>query len=248
MKKIILFIAFSGIIYLTNAQTTTADKFIEVKVSDTIKVSPDYIEAFVKIKENNESTYDYSYDEKDNNDAKYSEQAAALIQEKKKKEIEKKIAEISNTYNFSESTGGGLFGKEMDIYTGGYVVVLKNMSDYDRLVTSLNDMDDVNVMIKTMEIRNQEMYNTKLMEKTMNTALKEATSIAKIMNVTIDKPIAVRNFDGNSINYGDMFGGANASSNYLTGLFSMMGSMFKSATKENYVVLSKTLVVKYIYH
>lgn len=248
MKKIILIIVLGSFVTLTNAQTTTADKFIEVKVSDTLKVSPDYIEAFVKIEEKKASIYDYSYDEKEDNDKKYSEQAADIILEKKKKELEKKIAEISTSYSFIESTGGGLFGKEMDVYTNGYVVVLKNMNDYERLNTSINDMDDVNVLIKTMEIRNQEIYNTKLMEKTMNTALKEATSIAKIMNVTIDKAVTVRNFDGNSINYGDMFGNSNSSANYLTGLFSMMGSMFKNASKENYVVLNKTLVVKYIYH
>ena len=246
MKKNILFLFLVSAIALLNAQTPVNDKFIEVKVYDTIKVAPDYIEAFIKM-DDNETINDYNFDENVDDDKKYSEQSRALIKEKKRKEIESKISEITTNYRFSDAVSGGLLSNDMDDYTNGYTVVLNNINEYNRLKSSFNDMDDIMIITKTMELRNKEIYEAKLIEKTMNTALKEASNIAKLMNVIIDKPIAVRNFDVNSINYNDMFGSNNSTSNYMTSIFSLMGSMFKNRFNEEYIVIGKTLVVKYLY-
>ncbi len=239
MKNIFLLLIVFLMIHQLDAQTNLqTDRFIEVKVSDTIKVIPDYIEAFVRIEE--EDDIDYT-------GANENKTATAIVANKmnpakQKVEVERLISEISTTYTFTDKASDKLLGKEFNLWNNGYTVILKNMDEYNKLAANINKSGKASISIKTMETKNTESNTSRILEKTMNKANKEASQLAKLMNVTIDKPISIKNYDENALSYGD-----NSSNNYFNALYSMMGSMYGNINQENYVVISKTLIVRYLY-
>jgi hypothetical protein len=79
----------------------------------------------------------------------------------------------------------------------------------------------------------------------MKKAEREATAIAKAMNVTLDKPLNVSNQSATDDIYSSMFNNPESMGG-MGALFSMMGNMFKGATQQNVqVAITKKLVVRF---
>ena len=243
MKKNILILCLFMCVFIVKSQNTIqSDKYIEVKVTDTIKVSPDYIEAFIKL---NEEHSIYEYTEDNDKEAETTKSAKELSSQLFKKEVEKKISEISSNFIFIEKSEKNFMTKEFDIWNDGYLVKLNNLEEYNRLVDKIASTENTSISLKTMELRNDLAQKERLLAKTMKSAYNEANQIANMMNVILDKPIMVKNYNANEYSTSDMF--SSATNNYYSLLIGMMGNAFQNANKETQVVLNKTLIVRYSY-
>ncbi len=244
--KQLLFLFTLLIAITTQAQiaspTGSNERFIEVKVTDTILVNPDAITLKITIGPK-ESKSLWSNDEEESNEEETRKKANDEIQ--KKKQIEDILKKNNLTYKFHEkSDSKDLFSKDLGLYDNAYEVELKSEAQVEKLKKELSNIKDVTTMITGSKLNDKEKYELQLIDKVMKKAEREATAIAKAMNVTLDKPLNVSNQSADDI-YSSMFNNPESMGG-MGSLFSMMGNMFKGATQQNVqVAISKKLVVRY---
>jgi hypothetical protein len=244
--KQLLFLFTLLIAITTHAQiaspTGSNERFIEVKVTDTILVNPDAITLKITIGPK-ESKSLWSSDEEESNEEETRKKANDEIQ--KKKQIEDILKKNNLTYKFHEkSDSKDLFSKDLGLYDNAYEVELKSEAQVEKLKKELSNIKDVTTMITGSKLNDKEKYELQLIDKVMKKAEREAAAIAKAMNVTLDKPLNVSNQSADDI-YSSMFNNPESMGG-MGSLFSMMGNMFKGATQQNVqVAISKKLVVRF---
>jgi len=230
----------------TQAQITNPtgsnERFIEVKVTDTILVNPDAITLKISIGAK-ESKSLWSDDEDENSEEETRKKANDDIQ--KKKQIEDILKKNNLTYKFHEkSDSKDIFSKDLGLYDNAYEVELKSEAQVEKLKKELSNIKDVTTMVTGSKLNDKEKYELQLIDKVMKKAEREATAIAKAMNVTLDKPLNVSNQSADDI-YSSMFNNPESMGG-MGSLFSMMGNMFKGATQQNVqVAITKKLVVRF---
>jgi hypothetical protein len=222
--------------------TGSNERFIEVKVTDTILVNPDAITLKISIGAK-ESKSLWSDDEEENNEEETRKKANDDIQ--KKKQIEDILKKNNLTYKFHEkSDSKDIFSKDLGLYDNAYEVELTSEAQVEKLKKELSNIKDVTTMVTGSKLNDKEKYELQLIDKVMKKAEREATAIAKAMNVTLDKPLNVSNQSTDDI-YSSMFNNPESMGG-MGSLFSMMGNMFKGATQQNVqVAITKKLVVRF---
>lgn len=221
--------------------TNSNEKFIELKVTDTMMVNPDAITLKIAPPKVEKSYY---YDQDDEEDAeqtrKKTNDAIAL---------KYKIEEVlnKNKVNFKyheEKKDKDIFSKDMNIYENAYEVHLNKPEQLEKLKTDLNTLQDVSIVVTNAVLADKEKYELQLVEKIMKKAEREATAIAKAMNVSLGQPLNVSNQSATDI-YTSMFNNPESMGGFGA-LFSMMGNLFKNNTQQNtQVTVNKTLVIRY---
>ena len=137
-----------------------------------------------------------------------------------------------------------LFTKEFNLYENTYEVELKTDAQVEKIKKEMIVLKDVSTKVANSKLNDKEKYELILIDKVMKKAEREASAIAKTMNVTLDKALNVSNQSVNDI-YSSMFNSPESMGG-MGALFSMMGNMFKGATQQNtQVVVSKTLIVRF---
>ena len=226
-----------------SATSGSNEKYIEVKVSDTIMVNPDVITLMISIGDKKEKNY-FNDDETeaDREEAKRKEKNDAI---QKKKQIEEVLKKNNISFKFhEEKESKDIFSKDLGLYENAYEVELKNEAQIEKLKKDLNSIKEVTTMVTSSKLNDKEKYELILIDKVMKKAEREATAIAKAMSVTLDKPLNVSNQSANDI-YSSMFNNPESMGG-MGALFSMMGNMFKGATQQNtQVSVSKALVVSF---
>jgi len=223
----------------------TNERYIEVKVADTILVNPDLITLIVSSeKKESKGMWNSDDDESDENTEEAERKKSnELIQ--KKKQIEAVLKKNNVTFKFHEKKEDkSLFSKDLGLYDNAYEVELKNETQVEKVKKELSEIKDVTAAVTGSKIADKEKYELQLIDKLMKKAEREATAIAKAMNVTLDKPLNVSNQSASDI-YSSMFNNPESMGG-LGSVFSMMGNMFKGATQQStQVSVSKSLVVRY---
>ncbi|HMV16172.1 MAG TPA: SIMPL domain-containing protein [Chitinophagaceae bacterium] len=221
------------------------EKYIEVKTTDTLMVNPDAISLLIALGEKKEKNY---YFDDDQTDAEKEEEARKEKNDaiQKKKQIEE-ILKKNNVSAFKfhdKKEDKDLFTKEFNLYENTYEVELKTDAQVEKIKKEMIVLKDVSTKVANSKLNDKEKYELILIDKVMKKAEREASAIAKTMNVTLDKALNVSNQSVNDI-YSSMFNSPESMGG-MGALFSMMGNMFKGATQQNtQVVVSKTLIVRF---
>lgn len=255
MKLIKLFslMLFCQMAFSQSLITTAGNEpFIEVKVSDTLTVSPDYLKILVEIKKKEEAyddwNYDYDYGDTSLGRGKKESTKTETVTElpDTKAEIQKVLDKHKLTYVFHEEKGsGGMFSMDKGLYSNAFEVTLSNLALKGNLKAEIEAIPDAKFDIISAEVKNKHPYELKLIEKLMVKAKAEAEVIAKTMGVTLDKPLNVTNQSWSDI-YSSMFNNPQSMGG-MGSLFSMMGNLFKSPEQVTKVVIDKSLVVRFGY-
>lgn len=218
------------------------ERYIEVKVSDTIMVNPDVITLMVSLgQKESKSYFDSDADEK----SEETERKKINEVVQKKKQIEDVLTKNNLSFKFHEKKEEkDIFSKDLGLYENAYEVEVKNEVLIEKLKKELSAIKDVSTMITASKLNDKEKYELILIEKVMKKAEREASAIAKAMNVSLDKPLNVSNQSADNI-YSSMFNNPESMGG-LGAMFSMMGNLFKGASQQNsQVSVSKALVVRY---
>lgn len=226
------------------------EPFIEVKVSDTIIVSPDFLKILVEIqKQEEEYDYwdDYTYDTSNSRGKKEDTKKQDVKEEVNTKDL---IVKVLDKYKLSyvfheENKSGGMFSLEPGVYSNAFEITLNDMSIHNKLMDELNQIENTKNKIASAEVKSKHPYELKLVEKLMNKANLEAQAIAKAMGVELGKPLNVSNQSWSDL-YSSMFNNPQGMGG-MGALFSMMGNMFKSPEHQTKVVIDKSLVIRYGY-
>lgn len=226
------------------------EPFIEVKVSDTLTVSPDFLKILVEIqKPVEEYDYwdDYSYDSSTSRSKKEENKKQNVKEEVNTQDLIKKVLDrYKLSYIFhEESKSGGMFSLDPGVYSNAFEFTLNDISIHNKLMDELNQIENTKTKIASAEVKNKHPYELKLVEKLMKKANLEAQAIAKAMGVELDKPLNVSNQTWSDI-YSSMFSNPQSMGG-MGALFSMMGNMFKSKEQQTKVVIEKSLVIRYGY-
>lgn len=245
MKNLIAVFFCLLITIASKAQFTTPtnsnEKYIELKVTDTMMVNPDAIALKIAPPKVETSFY---YDGDDEVDAeqtrKKTNEATAL-----KYKIEEVLNKNKVPFKYhDEKKNKDIFSKDMDLYENAYEVHLNNPAHLEKLKTDLNTLKDVSIVVTNAVLADKEKYELLLVEKLMKKAEREATAIAKAMNVSLGQPLNVSNQSATDI-YTSMFNNPESMGGFGA-LFSMMGNLFKNNTQQNtQVVVNKTLVIRF---
>jgi uncharacterized protein YggE len=247
MNKIISALATLFLMYNVSAQTLTTiqgtEKYIEVKVSDTMTVAPDIIKFMISIE--NSDVFDYETETE-------AEDVRNVRKTSNKQQLTKnQIEMILNKHNFpykynkeSEKNGMGST-KGLDMFGNSFEVTLNSMRQLETLEQELEKVDDIETMIMSTSVSNKHQYELQLLDILMKKAREEAGVIAKSMNVTLDAPLNVSNTTWDDL-YSGMFNNPNSMGG-LGSLFSMFGNMFKSGSQKAEVVISKSIIVRFSY-
>ena len=245
MKNIFLFLILIATTILINAQSFGSnEKYIEVKVSDTLMVQADLMTLMVQIEEEND---DYDYDDYDLDEKEIEKQKRDA--QNKQKATKAKIETILNKYNVSsfkfheEEKNKNPFSKDFSIYENAYEVKLDNVSQYEKLSNELLAIEGVGVTTTQVNVKDKHSHEIILLEKLMNKAKKEAQVIAKQMGTTLGNPLNVNNQSMDNI-YTSMFNNPESMGGFGA-LFGMLGNMLNGATKSTSVTISKSLVVRF---
>lgn len=271
MKKYLIAILLCCSLTLINAQTITTtsgmDKYIEVKITDTMMVQADQITLIISIEED-EDEYDWDwYDEEveEATDEAIEEAVEELPEEltaddnkdtddaDELSEKQKEIEVILNKYNVqfkfygeSEAAANPLT-REFSIYNNAYKVSIDSVAILEKLQEELKAIEGIESSITEVNLKDKHAYELMMISKLMKKAKTEATAIAGAMNAKLGKPLNVSNqsmedITSNLFNNKESFGGLGA-------LFSMIGNMFKNANNDNptLVTVSKTVIVRYAY-
>lgn len=236
----ILFIALSA-----NAQFQTSvgsnEKYIEVKVSDTLMVNPDAITLMIALDKEKEKSY---FDDNDiNEEEEERKKKNDVIQ--KKKQIEDVLKKHNLNFKFhGEKEDKDIFTKDFNLFENAYEVEVKTDIAAEKLKKDCSNIKGVTAKITNSKLNDKEKYELLVIDKVMKKAEREASAIAKTMNVALDKVLNVSNQSVNDI-YSNMFNNPESMGG-MGALFSMMGNMFKGATQQNtQVVVTKTLIVRF---
>jgi hypothetical protein len=249
MKK--YFLLFNLILTIVYCQAQglynigTNDKFIEVKVSDTLLVKADAMTLMVKLVEAENDDYkydDYNYDEKDEEKQKRESQNK---QKAKKLKVESILAKYKITdFKFHDAKKDkDLFSKDFSMYENAYEVKLGDAQLYEKLNTELSLIEDTKVSITELSVKDKHAQELLLIEKLMNKAKKEAQVIAKQMGTTLGNPLNVSNQSIDNM-YTSMFNNTESMGGFGA-LFGMLGNMFNAAKQSTTVTISKSLVVRF---
>lgn len=249
MNKIFSSLVVLLFIYNISAQTFTTvqgtEKYIEVKVNDTMTVAPDIIKFMISIE--NSDVFDYETESGDEDNDVRNVRKTSNKQQLTKNQIEM----ILNKHNFpykynkeSEKNGMGS-AKGLDMFGNSFEVTLNSMNQLEKLEQELEKVDDIETMIMSTSVSNKHQYELQLLDKLMKKAREEAGVIAKSMNVTVDAPLNVSNSTWDDL-YSGMFNNPNSMGG-LGSIFSMFGNMFKSGSQKAEVVISKSIVVRFSY-
>lgn len=246
--KYILTIAIAIMSFALKAQMMSTpnnnEKFIEVNVSDTIMVNPDYITLMVSLGKEEEKSIWGDTDEEATEEMERKKKSEDY---KKKKMIEEILNKNAVSFKFHEKKSDkNIFSKDLNPYENGYELNLKSDAQLEKIKKELSTIKDVTTMVTETKVTDKEKHELILIDKVMKKAEREATALAKSMGVTLDKPINVSNQSMEKM-YSSMFNNSESMGGFGA-LFSMMGNMFKGATQQNtQVVISKTLVVRFGY-
>ena len=222
--------------------TTTGsnEKYIEVKVSDTIMVNPDAITLMISLGIKKEKSY---FDDEEENEEEERKKTNDAIQ--KKKQIEDVLKKNNLSFKFHEAKEEkDIFSKDFNLFENAYEVELKSETQVEKIKKDLAGIKEVSSKVTGTKLNDKEKYELMVIDKVMKKAEREASVIAKSMNVSLDKPLNVSNQSVNDV-YSSMFNSPESMGG-MGALFSMMGNMFKGATQQNtQVAVSKTLIVRY---
>lgn len=222
--------------------TTTGsnEKYIEVKVSDTIMVNPDAITLMISLGIKKEKSY---FDDEEENEEEERKKTNDAIQ--KKKQIEDVLKKNNLGFKFhEEKEEKDIFSKDFNLFENAYEVELKSETQVEKIKKDLAGIKDISSKVTGTKLNDKEKYELLVIDKVMKKAEREASVIAKSMNVSLDKPLNVSNQSVNDV-YSSMFNSPESMGG-MGALFSMMGNMFKGATQQNtQVAVSKTLIVRY---
>lgn len=250
MKKTILFLSAMMSIILSKAQSIVSvgsnDKFIEIKVSDTLIVPAETMTLMVSLSTDDEESFEIAdeYDDDYKKDDKQKKKEEDNMMEKKNK-IEAVFAKykIANFKFHTKDKSKDPFSKDFSIYEDAYVVKIDNVSIYTQLSDELKAFEDVTVSITEVNVKDKHAYELQLVEKLMNKAKKEALAIAKYMGTTLGNPLNVSNQSWDDM-YTSMFSKPESMGG-LGALFGMIGNMFNASKQSTTVTISKTLVVRF---
>ena len=247
MKNIFLFFVCMQILFLANAQFTTStsstnERYIEVKVTDTLLVNPDAITLKIELPKKEKSGF---FDDDSDQDI---EQQRKEDNEKlaTKKKIESVLEKYNLNYKFHEKKDDkDFFSKDLNLFENAYEVHLNDIALLKKIKSDLSALDKISIIVTNTQLKNKETYELLLIDKLMKKAEREATAIAKAMNVSLGQPLNVSNQSATDI-YTSMFNNPESMGGFGA-IFSMMGNLFKNnASPENVQVnISKTLVVRY---
>ena len=129
-----------------SATSGSNEKYIEVKVSDTIMVNPDVITLMISIGDKKEKNY-FNDDETeaDREEAKRKEKNDAI---QKKKQIEEVLKKNNISFKFhEEKESKDIFSKDLGLYENAYEVELKNEAQIEKLKKDLNSIKEVTTMV-----------------------------------------------------------------------------------------------------
>lgn len=255
MKKIFYCLSLLLASNLVHAQSITtlsgSDKFIEVKVSDTLMATPDIIQFMIKLGSEDEYAYEVEYYEDDEvkNVRRENEDKSSSNKNKenlKLNQIELILTKLGLTYKYNKPSNDDPIGmsKDLDMWGNSFEVTLNSIEQLEKLQEELKKVDDIESIITKTSVSNKHELELKLIEKVMKKATEEAAAIAKSMGVTLDKPINVSNQSWDQL-YSGMFSGENNSLGGLGGMFSLLGNMFKTGSQKTEVIISKSLVVRF---
>lgn len=249
MKKTILIISSVVFLASTFAQSLVSvgsnDKYIEVKVTDTMMVQAEIMTLMVKLssEENDDYKYDdYNYDEKEEEKQKREEQNKIKAKKAKVEAIFAKY-KVSDFKYHEKDKNKNPFSKDFSIYEDAYEATLNNVNLFTKLRDELLLVEGVSVNITQAEIKDKHSYELQLLEKLMNKAKKEAQVIAKQMGATLGVPLNVSNQSWDDM-YTSMFSKPESMGG-MGALFGMIGNMFNTSKQTNMVTLSKTIVVRF---
>ncbi len=248
MKTSITLLAAFLVASTISAQTLTTiqgtEKYIEVKVSDTMTVTPDIIKFMISIE--NADAFDYDDYSEDENEVR-NVRKTSNKQQLTKNQIEMILDKHKYMYKYNKENEKNGMGstKGLDMFGNSFEVTLNSMSQLEALEAELEKVDDIETMIMSTGVTNQHQYELQLIDRLMRRAREEANVIAKSMNVTVDMPLNVSNATWDDL-YTGMFNKPNSMGG-LGSIFSMFGSMFKSGSQKAEVVISKSIVVRFSY-
>lgn len=236
---ILLFVVFNSRAQFSPIPTGTTEKYIEVKVTDTIMVDPDALT--VMISPESEETKSYFDDDQTEEDARKKNNDLT----QKKRLIEDILRKNNISFQFHEKKEKkDIFSKDLGLYDNAYEAEVKSQAQLDKLKKDLSSLKDVSTSVTGSKLNDKEKYELLLVDKVMKKAEREASAIAKAMGVTLDKPLNVSNQSVNDI-YSSMFNSPESMGG-MGAMFSLIGNMFKGATQQNaQVSVSKTLIVRY---
>lgn len=224
------------------------DPFIEVKVSDTLIVNPDFIKILVEITQE-ETDYDYWEDEEidTSSDSKKSNKKEKEKEEEDptKSEIQKVINKYQLKYIYHEEKGTGMFSLDPGVYSNAFEISLYNVGQLDLIMNELKLIENAKPKIASAEVKNKHPYELILIDKIVKKGKAEAEAIAKAMGVILGNPINITNQSMSDI-YSSMFNNPNSMGG-MGALFSMMGNMFKNPEQQTKVIIEKSLVIRYAY-
>jgi hypothetical protein len=226
------------------------EPFIEVKVSDTLIASPDFLKILVEIQKPEEKyDYwdDYSYDTSTSRSKKEDSKKQKEKEEVNTQDLIKKVLDkYKLSYIFhEENKSGGMFSLEPGVYSNAFEITLNDISIHNKLMDELKQIENTKTKIASAEVKNKHPYELKLVEKLMKKANLEAQAIANAMGVELGKPLNVSNQTWSDL-YSSMFNNPQGMGG-MGALFSMMGNMFKSPEHQTKVVIDKSLVIRYGY-
>lgn len=248
MKKILAICTVLLFVTALPAQTFTTiqgtEKFIEVKVSDTMTVAPDNIKFMISIE--NAGAFDYDEYADDENDVR-NVRKTTNKQDLTKNQIEMILNKhnLPFKYNKENEKNGMGSAKGLNMFGNSFEVTLNSMSQLEILEKELEKVDDIETMITSTGVSNEHQLELQLIDRLMIRAKEEADVIARSMGVTIDKPLNVTNTTWDDL-YSGMFKNPNSMGG-LGSLFSLFGNMFKSGSQKAEVVISKSIIVRFSY-
>jgi uncharacterized protein YggE len=220
---IIVLFTLVGHAQVISTSPNTNEKFIEVKVSDTMMVKPDIISLMVSL-ENSDASSDYFSSDNDEQ-SQEAERKRMNDEVGKKKRVEDVFKKYNVAFKFHEKKNEKNFlSKDISIYENAYEVTITNESTLEKLKKELATIDGVSAKVADTKIGDKEKYELMLIDKVMKKAEREAVVIAKSMGVTLDKPLNVSNQSADNA-YSSMFNNPESMGG-MGALFSMMGSMF----------------------
>ncbi|MCB9034373.1 MAG: SIMPL domain-containing protein [Chitinophagales bacterium] len=270
MKRYLIAILLCCSVATLHAQAITTtngtDKYIEVKVSDTMMVEADQVTLIVSIEEEKESWDDWDWDDEEEtddlewNDKDKKAKGTGTVVDATSEEVEpensfsenqKAVEAILNkyklTYKFTpKNNSSNPFAKDFSLYENSYKVTIGNISNLEKIKTELNAIDNVKTAVTETIVKDKYAYELKLIDKLMKKANTEANTIATAMQVKLGKPLNVSNQSwedlySNMLNNKESMGGFGA-------IFSMMGEMFKENSENpTKVTISKSLIVRYAF-
>jgi uncharacterized protein YggE len=243
--KIVFNLIFLLASIAANAQTpvlpsTSNERYIEVKTSDTLIVDPDLILFSIIL---DKQATNANMFELENEEAEAKDKERDLAQ--KRRQVEEVLRKNNATFKFiDKKEGKNLFTKDLGTEGNSYKVELKSLAQLEKVKSDLAIVRAVTSKVTNVYVDNKEKFELILIDKVMEKAAREATEIAKSMGVTLDKPLNVSNQTPDDM-YSSMFSNPESMGG-MGALFSMMGNMFKSETEQlSKVTISKKLLVRY---